>query len=130
MRLTVEAADDWLRRYGAAWEQRSPQAVAPLFTEDCRYFETPFDAPAVGREGVRAYWQAVPDTQKDIEFRHRVLAVVGPTVLAHWQASFTRTTTGARVELDGMFELEFDDTGRCRTLREWWHRRESGAAAD
>jgi len=53
-----------------------------------------------------------------------VLAVEGDTVVAHWTASFVRVASGARVALDGMFLLEFDDQLACRTLREWWHREE------
>lgn len=118
------AADDWLEKYGRAWESGDPIAAAQLFTEDCRYFETPFSEPAVGREGVLKYWQAVPEGQAGVTFRFRVLAVQSSTVIAHWSASFTRVSTNARVDLDGMFLLEFAASGLCSTLREWWHRNE------
>lgn len=122
------AADRWLRDYGKAWEQASPQLASALFTDDCRYYETPFAAPAIGRDGVARYWQAVPDSQADIAFRHQVLAIQGPNVIAHWSASFTRVPTGIRVRLDGVFVLEFDANGLCRSLREWWHREETAPA--
>jgi hypothetical protein len=73
---------------------------------------------------VLQYWQAVPEGQTDITFRYQILAVQAPTVIAHWNASFTRTANGTRVKLDGVFVLEFTVEGRCRTLREWWHREE------
>ncbi|TAK42864.1 MAG: nuclear transport factor 2 family protein [Betaproteobacteria bacterium] len=119
------AADSWLRNYGSAWEQASPQAARKLFTEDCRYFETPFSKPAIGRDGVARYWQAVPDSQTDVAFSHEVLAIQGQTVIAHWSASFTRVPSGNRVKLDGVFVLEFTDAGLCSSLREWWHREET-----
>ncbi|MFN7571430.1 MAG: nuclear transport factor 2 family protein [Betaproteobacteria bacterium] len=122
MTLSLAQATDWLTRYGRAWIEQSPEQAAALFTEDCRYFETPFDAPAIGREGVRAYWQAVPDAQRDIEFVYRVLSIDGCTAIAHWHAIFTRVASGERVQLDGVFVLEFADSGLCHTLREWWHR--------
>jgi SnoaL-like domain len=125
MSITTEAAESWLQRYGQAWRERSPDLAAGLFDEDCRYFESPFAEPAVGRQGVRNYWQAVPEGQTDINFESRVLAVFAQTVLARWSASFTRIASGANVELDGVFELEFTDDGLCSTLREWWHRRET-----
>jgi hypothetical protein len=125
MAITHEAAELWLTKYGQAWETRAPQLAADLFTEDCRYFETPFSEPAIGRDGVLRYWQAVPEGQSDITFRYRILAVQAPTVIAHWSASFTRTASDTRVELDGVFVLEFTAEGRCRTLREWWHREEA-----
>jgi hypothetical protein len=65
------------------------------------------------------------EEQADISFGYRVLAVDGSTVIAHWAASFTRVTSQSKVSLDGVIVLEFDDSGACRTLREWWHRKEA-----
>lgn len=122
------AANDWLMRYGNAWERADPAAAAVLFSPDCRYFETPFSEPAVGRDGVAAYWSAVPEGQAEVRFAHHLLAIQDRTVLAHWSAAFRRRATGVKVELDGMFALTFDDAGLCRELREWWHRRETPTA--
>jgi hypothetical protein len=124
MTVTREAAERWLGQYGEAWEGADPVRAAQLFTEDCRYYETPFAEPAIGRDGVFEYWRAVPEGQSDIAFRFQVLAVQALTVIAHWTASFTRISTRARVNLDGVFVLEFAESGLCSTLREWWHRDE------
>jgi len=125
MTITPAAAESWLQRYGQAWRERSPDLAAGLFAEDCRYFETPFEEPAIGRQGVRNYWQAVPEGQSDISFRSQILTVFDRTVVAQWRASFTRIASGACVELEGVFVLKFTDDGLCSTLREWWHRRET-----
>jgi hypothetical protein len=124
MTITREEAEGWLRRYGQAWIEGDPELAGTLFSEDCRYFETPYSEPAVGREGVRRYWQAVPDGQRDVRFDFSVLAVERGSVIARWTASFVRTASAARVALDGVFLLEFTDCGECRVLREWWHRSE------
>ena len=124
MILTPATAEQWLQRYGDAWERADPSAAAQLFTEDCQYFEKPFSPPACGRDGVLRYWSAVPEGQTDVSFRFRLLAVQVNTVIAHWSASFTRRASGLRVALDGVFVLEFDERGLCRTLREWWQREE------
>jgi hypothetical protein len=129
MTLTREDADAWLTRYGQAWRQGDPALAASLFSEDCCYYETPFDAPALGRAGVLRYWQAVPEGQRDVHFGFTVLAIDGERVLAHWTASFRRASSGVQVALDGVFLLEFTEAGTCRTLREWWHRCETPPAA-
>lgn len=126
--MTIASAEQWLWRYGQAWEQADPAAAAQLFTEDCLYFETPYAEPARGRAGVARYWTAVPEGQTNVSFRFRLLAVQADTVFAHWSASFTRVASGVLVELDGVFVLEFADSSLCRTLREWWHRREAPAS--
>lgn len=125
MSMSFAAADRWLTEYGRAWEEGDPRLAAGLFAEGCRYFETPFSEPAAGRDGVQKYWQAVPGGQTDVSFRWRILAVQAQTVIAHWGASFTRVSNGSHVKLDGVFVLEFDDSGLCSTLREWWHREEA-----
>jgi hypothetical protein len=125
MTITTATADDWLKKYGQAWEERAPHMAAQLFAEDCRYYETPFSEPQIGRDGVLKYWQAVPEGQIDVAFHYGVLSVQSHIVIAHWSASFTRISSRVRVRLDGVFLLEFNDQGLCSTLREWWHRDET-----
>jgi hypothetical protein len=53
--VTIEAIEGWLHEYRRAWENRDPVQAAALFADDALYFETPFDAPARGRGGIREY---------------------------------------------------------------------------
>lgn len=122
--MDTRAFDGWLRAYGRAWEARDPEAAADLFTEDASYYETPFDPPATGRSAILNYWSAVPRYQRDISFRYQILAVTEDQGIARWWASFTRVENGRRVELDGVFLVTMDESDRCATFREWWHRRE------
>jgi hypothetical protein len=52
--------------------------------------------------------------------------VNGKTGVAHWSAKFRAASTGSAIELDGVFVLEFDASGECTSLREWWHVRAGG----
>jgi hypothetical protein len=93
-----------------------------LFTEDATYQETPFDEVMRGSDAIRAYWSEVPDYHRDISFSWEVLEVADDRVIAHWRTTYTAVKTGVPSTLDGMFLLEFDPaSGRCRSLREWWH---------
>ena len=125
MTISRNDAEAWLTRYGQAWTQGDPELACALFADDCRYYETPYSEPSVGRDAVRRYWQAVPDGQRDVRFAFEVLAVDGAAVIAHWTARFVRVASGAQVALDGMFLLEFASASECRCLREWWHRSEA-----
>jgi nuclear transport factor 2 (NTF2) superfamily protein len=122
--MTRAELEQWLSRYGQAWEARDPDAAALLFTEDARYQETPFSEPARGQDGVRAYWAAATANQRAVLFSSRVLALTGPEAVVRWQAEFERVSTGVRIKLDGVFLLEFDEGQGCRNLLEWWHRLE------
>jgi hypothetical protein len=119
--LTTAALQAWLTRYGQAWEQRDPVQAAALFTENAPYHEMPFDAPKAGRAGIRDYWTTVTADQRDVDFKSQVVAVNGRTGVARWSASLKSASSGSRVELDGVFVLQFDASGLCSELREWWH---------
>jgi nuclear transport factor 2 (NTF2) superfamily protein len=122
--LTSAKLTAWLSSYGDAWEMRDPDRAAALFTENARYHEMPFDEPKMGRQGIREYWATVTADQRDVQFDSQVLAVEGNRGVAHWSAKFRSQSTGATLELDGVFVLEFDANGLCSSLREWWHLRE------
>lgn len=122
--LSRAALTDWLARYRTAWETRDPDAASKLFTENATYREKPFDAPKAGRSGVREYWAQVTADQRDVQFTSDAIAVHGNTGVAHWHAKFKLASVGATIELDGVFVLEFDASGLCSSLREWWHVKE------
>lgn len=114
--------ESWLDAYKRVWEDRDPEAAADLFTADAAYHETPFEAPARGRDGIRDYWSDATRYQAGIEFSYEVLATTGSAGIAHWHCQFTRPTADSTVELDGIFVVELDADGKCTEFREWWHR--------
>lgn len=124
--LTHAAFERWLSAYGAAWRDGDPEAAVRLFTPEAAYHETPFDAPLRGAGAIRRYWtDGAKNAQRDVAFAARVVGVDDDTGHAHWRASFVRVAGGARVELDGVLAARLAADGRCRELREWWHRRET-----
>jgi hypothetical protein len=116
--VTQAKLESWLATYGKAWETRDADLATTIFTPDATYHEAPFDAPKVGRAGIKEYWAGVTADQRDIEFTSDVISAAGKTGVAHWHAKFT--ANGAPVELDGVFVLDFDAAGLCTRLREWW----------
>jgi hypothetical protein len=75
-----------------------------------------------GREAIHAYWSEIPMYHRDISFRWKVLEVRDDRAIAHWRTTYTAVKSGEPTTLDGVFLLEFDeDSGLCRSLREWWH---------
>ena len=115
------ALEAWLQKYGEAWVARDAAAVGKLFTTDASYHEMPFDAPKQGRAAIEDYWRTVTADQRDVKFEPQVISANGNAGVAHWKASFRLQSTGATITLDGVFVLEFDRQGACKSLREWWH---------
>ena len=118
--LSHDDVDRWLRGYESAWETRDAAAAAGLFTDDARYFETPWSEPFAGRAGIAEYWRGVTADQRDIDFEYEIIAISGATAVAHWNAAFGLASSGAELALDGVFVLEFSAPGRVSELREWW----------
>jgi hypothetical protein len=116
--------ENWLKRYGEAWETRDADKLVPLFTDDVLYYETPFDEAMHGSDAIRAYWSVLPMTQDHIHFHYRIVSVQPEQSVAQWWASFIRLPTKMHVKIDGVMICEFDENNRCRYFREWWHRHE------
>ena len=113
--------DDWLDRYGRAWQAKDAAGFGALFAEDASYQWTPMDPPIAGRPDIEAAFSAAVATQRSIRFGHQVLAVTDGAGICHWQCLFEREATGSPVRLDGIFVVRFDAAGRCVAFREWWH---------
>ena len=121
--MTSDDLKSWLAAYKAAWETRDPDAAAALFAAGSTYRDTPYSEPFQGPDGVREYWAGVTSDQRDVDFASTVVGVIGQTGVAEWSCRFKLASSGANVELNGVFLLEFDDAGLCTSLREWWHAR-------
>jgi hypothetical protein len=123
-KLTRDAFAAWLEGYSQASIANDPHASAEIFTPDARYFESPFDDPITGREAIYAYWDRGARELADKTAEFEVIALSGNTGVARWRSVFTVIATGKRISLDCLFVAEFEETGRCSTFRERWHRRE------
>lgn len=114
----------WVEAYGSAWMGRDPQAAADLFTEDGTYQVTPFVEPMRGRAAILNYWVHVTETEQDVQFGHEILAVTHDIGIARWWASFLIVPQRLQTKLGGIFLITLDGDGRCKALREWWHKQQ------
>lgn len=117
--------ESWLEEYGRAWRDKNPQAAADLYTDDGTYQVTPFVKSMRGRPAIFEYWSEVARTEDNIQFGYEVLAVTPEAGIAQWWASFVIVPQGLQTKLDGIFLISLDASGRCRSLREWWHKEQN-----
>ena len=117
--LTPGDGQDLLARFKQAWERCDPEAAVALFRGDAEYRFDPFEAPLLGSNAIRAYWNDAAATQLHVDFDAERVWVVGRTVLASWHAAFTRRASGERVRYRGFMTLELDDGGLVTRFREW-----------
>jgi SnoaL-like domain len=122
---TMESFRGWLERYFDAWRDNDETQVESLFSAGALYYFDPFREPTVGRDEIVGLWIEDEWQQTEHEFSFEPLAVNGDTGIAHWTASIVRHVPDiAKVEMDGILMIRFDDEGRCREHREWVHSRE------
>lgn len=125
--MNLEEFKSWLEHYGRYWETGDSKKILELFSDDARYYETPFDEPLVGWQEIQRYWsEGAESAQRNVHFSFKSALVAGSRGLCHWQASFERVPSGTRVELDGYLEAEFNGQNLCIVFREWWHKKETG----
>lgn len=114
-----ENLDLWVEGYRVAWEQRDPAMAAMLFTPDATYRSNIFEEPHQGREGIEAYWLTVTNSQAEVQVRMGRPFADGPRVAVEFWT--TMRVEGEETTLPGCLLLDFDDSGLCRRLREYWH---------
>jgi hypothetical protein len=119
--LTTEVFDQWLKAYGIASQENDALASVGLFSLDALYYESPFEAPMVGRESIYQYWLRGAQTLTEKVSAHEILALKKNLGVARWQSQFTDIRISERLRLDCLFLVEFDDRDRCQVFREWWH---------
>ncbi|MBI2994301.1 MAG: nuclear transport factor 2 family protein [Gammaproteobacteria bacterium] len=127
--LSQEALAAWLTSYGEAWETRSADKAVTLFSADATYQDDPYQAPHLGHAGIHKYWSGVTENQRNVKFASKILGVSGATGFAQWTAEFDVEPSKSHILLNGVFVLEFDADGKCRSLREWWHLKTDEPAA-
>lgn len=119
MSVTREQLEEWLRLYGKVWESHDPDLATTLYTQDVLYQVTPFQRPQQGIEARRSYTVKAGELQRDVRFGFEIISDDPPVV--HWWTHYVKRVNSEETRLDGIFLLEFDESGLCRSLREWWH---------
>ena len=115
----IGALNAWVEGYRLAWENRDAPAAAALFTPDATYRSNIFEDVHTGRDGVKAYWESATDSQSDVRVRMGRPFVDGSRVSVEFWTNMK--VEQEEVTLPGCLLLDFDDTGLCRSLREYWH---------
>jgi uncharacterized protein (TIGR02246 family) len=106
----------WLDRYVEAWRSYDADAIGDLFSEDAVYAYHPYDAePLRGRDAIVANWLGDRDEPGSWEARYEASLVSGDRAIARGETRYAAGRT-----FSNLFELAFDDAGRCASFVEWY----------
>lgn len=119
----MEAREQLMLDYLAAWNDRDAERVARFFSEDAIYDDRGVGEIARGRDGIRSHVQRVHAGFPDLHFE-LVRAVQGEDFTAgEWRSRMTHggefaglAPTGRLVESSGVDVATLDDRGRIAHL--------------
>ncbi len=114
--LTRERLQDWLDAYARAWRTYDEAAIRALFSEDVTYAYHPYDEPERGLDAIVAAWLHDPDDPADWEAAYAPSLIDGRRAIATGETRYH----GKGKLYSNLFELEFDDDGRCTRFVEWY----------
>ena len=118
MPISREQVQRWLDDYVAAWRSYDEDAIHALFAPDASYAYHPYDEPLRGPDAIAAAWLADRDEPGSWEASFAPALIEGNAAIATGETRYA----GAEGTYSNLFELEFDDDGRCTRFVEWYIR--------
>lgn len=117
--LDHAASGDLLDRLARIRSSFDGDAWVALFSPEVAWHQSPFEAPLVGHNEVRALLLEASKREEQVEFTFERHWVVPSTILAPWHASHVDRTRRTRVRTAGFAAFEIASDGRIRIAR-WW----------
>jgi hypothetical protein len=105
----------WLDAYIAAWRSYEEAAIVRLFAPDATYAYKPYDEPLRGVDAIAADWLEDRDEPGSWEATYSPSLIDGQRAVATGETRYRNGTV-----FSNLFELEFDDDGRCSRFVEWY----------
>jgi len=118
----VISHEQWVERYGRAWETADADEIVDLFTPDASYRSSVFREPYLGHDAIRAYWQRGAGNQREVVVTMGRPVITDDRVAVEWWTTMIDPDEG-ELTLPGCLLLRFAPDGRCRDLWEYWQTR-------
>ncbi len=111
----------WVDSYVRAWNSNDAADIVPLFSDNARYYHSPFAQAWTGREAIVRNWLARQDAPGSTTFRYEVLATTEHTgIVRAWTEYVERGQ-----EFSNIWLIRFDADGLCEEFTEWWMQRDA-----
>ncbi|MDQ3881077.1 MAG: nuclear transport factor 2 family protein [Chloroflexota bacterium] len=126
----LDALQDWLDRYIAAWRSNDADTIGALFTDDATYRYNPFDDPLHGRDAIVRSWLENPDPPDSWAMRCEPLAMNGDLAVGQCLTVYAPTDQRPETAYSNIFVIRLTDDGRARDFTEWWMKRRDAAQSE
>lgn len=119
--INIESVNIWLSNYVEAWKSYDPEAIGALFSDDARYYYSPYSEPLEGREAIVADWLKNKDKAGTYTAEYKLIATNGNLAVTNGRSTyFEDDGKTVRREYHNIFVMEFDELGRCNFFKEWY----------
>jgi len=110
----------WLDKFGKAWCDKNIDQVIKLFdSENIAYYESVFNLPITSLDEVRKLWQVVPENQKDITFKYKIILSSENEAVINWKVYRFFIPTNEHQNIDGIFQISLNQDGLCTFFKQW-----------
>ncbi len=111
--------NDWIKNFVNEWKNHNVAAILDMFGEVEFYYEGPFSEPVSSREDVEKLW--VDTEYQDIHALSVDLISFDSSVAAmHWYLKYKDTRDSVVYEMDGVYQVAFNENNMCNYFKQWW----------
>lgn len=111
----------WVEGYERAWTSNEREDIEALFTEEAKYFTSPYRKPWEGHDGIVEGWLERPDEPGRWHFASEVLAIAGELAFVQGRTEYLHEAK----DYSNLWIIRFADDGRASEFTEWWMEIES-----
>jgi ketosteroid isomerase-like protein len=107
----------WIDGYERAWRSPGTAMLRELFTEDARYYRSPYADPVEGIEAIARMWEAERDGPDEVfTMAAEIVAVERDTGVGR---VLVRYGDPVHQEYRDLWVVRFAEDGRCSSFEEW-----------
>ena len=110
-----------LQRLGVleSWKELDWKRTLETLDKNVEYYENPIDKPCSNFEEVTNLWSVVADNQKAIDYQFEIVAYTENLCIINWQMTRNMTKENIKQEIDGIFQITLNESGKCTFFKQW-----------
>ena len=117
--MNSQVAIVWMNALKNEWKSHNLEGVINLFSNVEEYFEGPFSTPVSSQEDVMKLW--VDTDYQDIDVLDiNLIAFEEGRCAMQWHLKYKDKRDSIVYEMDGTYEVHFNDEGQCKYFKQWW----------
>ncbi len=109
----------FIKEFMDSWKKLDGEKTCELMADKLKYYENPIDEPLTSKKDVKPLWLVVPQNQKDILYKGKILFEDEESCIYHFTMQRTMVKTGKRQNIDGIFEIKLNNNNLLTYFKQW-----------